>query len=108
MRTLALLFFLISTVPAVAAQDPGTPTIVGQKLETPPRIDGILDDRAWTAEPVAAGDWRSYNPLHGETIPQNTRVWVGYDADALYFAFECDDPEPQRIKTSGPPRQHRV
>ena len=33
-------------------------------------------------------------------MPQQTTVWVGYDKDALYFAFRCDDPEPSRIKTS--------
>jgi hypothetical protein len=27
-------------------------------------------------------------------------VWVAYDAEALYFAFQCDDPERERIKTS--------
>ena len=44
--------------------------------------------------------WRSYNPLHGDTIPQATHVWIGYDARYLYFAFQCDDPEPGQIKTS--------
>ena len=47
-----------------------------------------------------ATDWLSYNPLHGTAIPQRTRVWVGYDSRYLYFAFQCDDPEPSRIKTS--------
>ncbi len=27
-------------------------------------------------------------------------MWIGYDKDALYFAFRCDDPEPAGIKTS--------
>jgi hypothetical protein len=67
---------------------------VAQRLTTPPRIDGVLDDRAWTESPVETGDWISYNPLYGDTIPQRTRVWVAYDAEALYFAFQCDDPEP--------------
>ena len=33
-------------------------------------------------------------------MPQQTTVWISYDADALYFAFRCDDPEPGGIKTS--------
>jgi len=63
-------------------------------------IDGALDDDAWAGAPLPTDKWLSYNPLHGEGIPQQTTVWVGYDSDALYFAFRCDDPEPSRIKTS--------
>ena len=70
------------------------------RLSKPPVIDGILDDEAWTGAPLPAGTWLSYNPLHGEQAPQQTTVWVGYDADALYFAFRCDDPDPGGIKTS--------
>ena len=53
------------------------------------------------------GEWLSYNPLHGDSVPQQTTVWVGYDTDALYFAFRCDDPEPGRHQdVDHPPRQH--
>ena len=46
------------------------------------------------------GEWRSYNPLNGDTIPQQTRVWIAYDDRYLYFAFQCDDQDPDRIKAS--------
>jgi hypothetical protein len=65
-----------------------------------PVIDGILDDDVWHEPPLGTGEWLSYNPLHGNAIPQKTKVWVAYDASYLYFAFQCDDPEPARIKTS--------
>src|SRR4029453_8598274 len=70
------------------------------RLSTPPVIDGALDDEAWTGAPLPTDKWLSYNPLHGDSVAQQTSVWVGYDNDALYFAFRCDDPEPSRIKTS--------
>jgi len=70
------------------------------RLSKPPTIDGILDDEAWTEAPLPAGTWLSYNPLHGDQIPQQTTVWVAYDSDAIYFAFKCDDPQPDQIKTS--------
>jgi hypothetical protein len=70
------------------------------RLTTAPIIDGVLDDEAWTSAPMSTDGWRSYNPLHGDEIPQGTTVWVGYDTEAIYFAFRCDDPEPAGIKTS--------
>lgn len=76
------------------------PAIAATRIVTPPRVDGLLDDAAWAGEPVSTGEWRSYNPLYGDGVPQRTRVWVAYDADALYFAFQCDDPDPSGIKTS--------
>jgi hypothetical protein len=72
----------------------------GHRAAQPPVIDGILDDTIWHEPALETGDWRSYNPLYGDTIPQQTRVWVAYDADYLYFAFDCQDPEPRGIKTS--------
>src|SRR5690349_6949171 len=70
------------------------------KVSSAPVIDGSLDDDAWHQAPMPTGEWKSYNPLHGDTIEQKTTVWITYDADYMYFAFKCDDPEPRRIRTS--------
>ncbi|HXE81340.1 MAG TPA: DUF5916 domain-containing protein [Vicinamibacterales bacterium] len=70
------------------------------RTAVPPSIDGLLDDEAWRGSPLPLGEWRSYNPLHGDSIPQQTRVWAAYDDRYLYFAFDCQDPEPDRVKTS--------
>ena len=82
------------------AQQTSTPTLQAVRVTQAPAIDGSLDDEAWAGAAQPAGDWLSYNPLHGNTIRQRTHVWVAYDAKYLYFAFQCDDPEPSRIKTS--------
>lgn len=71
-----------------------------RRISTAPVIDGSLDDEAWTGDPLPTTDWRSYNPLHGDEIPQQTIVWVAYDDEALYFAFRCLDPDPSGIRTS--------
>jgi hypothetical protein len=71
-----------------------------QPAQKPPVIDGILDDDAWRAGPLETGTWKSYNPLYGDVIPQQTKVWMAYDAAFVYLAFQCDDPEPGAIKTS--------
>ncbi|MFN7984218.1 MAG: DUF5916 domain-containing protein [Vicinamibacterales bacterium] len=100
MRVPALLLFVFLASSALAADRADAPSIAANRVQDAPHIDGVLDDRAWTLPPVETGTWLSYNPLHGDAIPQQTRVWVAYDSDALYFAFQCDDPEPGRIKTS--------
>jgi hypothetical protein len=81
---------------AKAATAPMTATPVSRA----PVIDGSLDDEAWSGSPLPTGEWKSYNPLYGDTIPQQTAVWAAYDKDGLYFAFRCDDPNPAGIKTS--------
>jgi len=77
-----------------------SPELRAQGAGQPPAIDGVLDDIVWRDPALETGDWRSYNPLYGDTVPQQTKVWVAYDADYLYFAFQCQDPQPRGIKTS--------
>jgi hypothetical protein len=91
---------------AALAQEPPTssrparPEIRAVRVSRPPTIDGVLDDEAWNQPAVSTTEWLSYNPLHGDTIPQHTTVWVAYDDNNFYFAFKCDDPDPSGIKTS--------
>ncbi|MGB8958278.1 MAG: DUF5916 domain-containing protein [Candidatus Aminicenantales bacterium] len=65
----------------------------------PPKIDGRLDDSCWSLTPLEK-EFTSYNPRYGDLLPQKTIVFVGYDQNAVYFAFRCLDPEPDKIKTS--------
>ena len=76
------------------------PSLRSRPLSQPPIIDGVLDDDAWREGPVETGEWLSYNPLYGSTVPQKTKVWLGHDTNYLYFAFQCEDPDPSAIKTS--------
>jgi hypothetical protein len=76
------------------------PELHAPRAVAAPVIDGVLSDETWQASPLETGEWLSYNPLNGDRIPQLTTVWLTYDADYLYIAFKCDDPEPSGIKTS--------
>ena len=82
--------------PAVAAR----PRIEPARVATPPRIDGVLDDEAWQGPPLPLSEWLTYNPLNGAHMEQTTEVRVVYDDRALYFAFHCLDPEPQKIRSN--------
>ena len=66
----------------------------------PPKIDGVLDDELWSGEPLPLDKWMSYNPLRGEPEQQRTSVWIGYDSQAIYFAFRCYDDEPGKIRST--------
>ena len=88
------------TLPLTAQAGATRPEMQIEPTSTPPLIDGRLDDLAWQRPALPTGEWRSYNPLHGNAIPQQTTVWLTYDRDNLYIAFKCDDPEPDKIKTS--------
>ena len=73
------------------------------RAATPPKIDGVLDDAAWTAvTPMPTGAWKSYNPNRGDDMPQTyrTEVRVSYDDRNIYFAFHCFDNEPEKIRTN--------
>lgn len=84
---------------AAAAQG-AAPELRATRATAPPKLDGILDDQVWDSEPMPLQPWVSYNPLRGEREQQATQVWVGYDEDAIYFAFRCLDAEPDKIRTT--------
>lgn len=99
--TLFVCTLILCASRASFAQAPVRAEIRATHVTRPPVIDGLLDDDAWQEAAAApTGEWLSYNPLHGDRIPQQTTVWIAYDSDALYFAFKCDDPDPGGIKTS--------
>jgi hypothetical protein len=66
----------------------------------PIRLDGRLDEPAWQeAESVA--ELVQQSPRPGEPTPYRTRVKVLVGKDALYFGFECADPDPGKIRGAG-------
>jgi hypothetical protein len=93
--TVAALVFM-TAAPSLAQ----TTELRASRASVPPKLDGVLDDQVWTAGPLPADNWVSYNPLRGEPEQQRTRVWMAYDDAALYFAFRCYDAEPGRIRST--------
>ena len=50
-----------------AVQQPGEPhDLQARRVMTPPKLDGVLDDEAWSAGPQTLDPWMSYNPLRGQ------------------------------------------
>ena len=58
------------------------------RTETPPKIDGKLDDACWQNS-VKTGELIQFEPQRGEPSTQPTTIYLAYDANNLYIAFEC-------------------
>jgi hypothetical protein len=69
------------------------------RTDTPPRIDGVLDDEVWKTAPHETG-FKTWTPDFGKTMSAQTIVYYAYDRENLYFAFRCFDPDPAKIKAS--------
>jgi hypothetical protein len=83
----------------VPTPDGGT-AVDPARAERPPVVDGLLDDAVWVGPPLDLPDWLTYNPVSGQAIVQKTEVRVAYDAQALYIAFHCLDPEPHKVRAT--------
>jgi hypothetical protein len=92
-----------------AAQSPARAVLRAVAVTEPPTIDGVLDDVAWSGDAQPTGEWLSYNPLHGDRIPQQTRVWIaqtsyhlmvnpsGIQLDLLNTISGNEDPSPDYV-----------
>ncbi len=60
------------------------------------RLDGVLDEPAWSDAPVAR-NFIQNDPREGAPATYDTDVRVLYDDDALYFGVFAKDDEPGRI-----------
>lgn len=69
------------------------------RTNTPPLIDGKLDDSVWTKAMVVT-DFKTFYPDFGKVIPESTVAYAAFDDTNLYFAFRCFDPEPSKIKAT--------
>ena len=64
-----------------------------------PKIDGVLDDAVWQAVKPWS-DFKTIKPDYGRPVSEKTDVYVAYDREHIYVAFNCLDSDPAGIKTS--------
>jgi hypothetical protein len=80
------------------AADPVLAPVKPVRANEAPVIDGVLDEAIWQEAPSVSG-FKTFVPDYGREMGHDTRVLMAYDAENLYFAFECFD-DPGLIKTS--------
>jgi hypothetical protein len=100
-------YFLLALVPAaLGAQTPESaasnalpvrPTLQAVRLTETIRIDGRLDERAWSLASPAT-DFRQLQPNEGQPATHRTEVRVLYDDHALYIGARMYDSEPGKIR----------
>lgn len=88
---------LIGAIAAAAANESnGRKSFTAFRTDTPPAIDGLLDDVAWLdATPVV--DFHQNSPRYRNDPTEVTEVRVVYDDDFLYISADLHDGNPQEI-----------
>ncbi len=94
-RTITLLLLLASLAAAGAAQTPRK-RARAYRVESPPVLDGVLNDGLWKAIEPASG-FVQQEPNEGSPASEQTEVRFAYDDDNLYIGILCHDSEPRNI-----------
>ena len=79
--------------------DPAGETLKSVRMvrtDTPPMIDGRLDDAVWATAAVV-DDFHQSRPIEGAEPTERTEIYLLYDDDALYIGGRFWDSEPGRI-----------
>ncbi len=106
MRIMGKFFILVAATSGVCmasvAQEINETEVVSRKsvrairVETPPVIDGRLDDSVWElAQPIT--DFHQIRPGNQTEPSEITEVYVLYDDDALYIGARMADSNPELI-----------
>ncbi len=70
--------------------------VVIVKSDTPPIIDGDLNDPCWSqCKPY--GNFTQAQPNMESPATESTLCYLAYDSDNLYFAAKCFDSEPDKV-----------
>ncbi len=85
---------LISLLPASLIAAPRS--VVAQKTELAPVLDGRVDEEQWNPAQVAS-DFLQQWPVQGGPASERTEVRFLYTEDSLYIGVICYDSEPDRI-----------
>ena len=78
---------------------PDRPTVRPTRIDTPPDIDGRLDDEIWKTAALIT-EFVQQSPLDGAPATEETEVYVAYDADNLYFAFYAHYEDPSIMRAN--------
>ncbi|HUR91838.1 MAG TPA: DUF5916 domain-containing protein [Gemmatimonadaceae bacterium] len=97
---------LLLAMPVAAQQSAPSPVAGGQPRPVlratdrhgEIRIDGKLDEEAWTTAPVYS-EFRQLDPSEGQPGSERTDLRILYDRDAIYLGLRMHDSDPSGIRS---------
>ena len=93
---------LVGAVPTSAVAQPSKerPFIQAAKVDTGPKVDGVLDDAVWqTATPVET--FTQQEPNLGQPASERTEVRIVYDSRTIYIAVHAYQPGGVALAEAG-------
>jgi hypothetical protein len=99
---MGVLALIAGLSPSLLSQE-RSKTLTISRVETPPRIDGLVDDECWRGREPVSGFFQ-YDPVNGSRSSEETYVWAAYDQNYVYFAFLMKDSQPNKIWAELTPR----
>jgi hypothetical protein len=80
----------------VVARDPGQKSVRMVRTETPPVIDGVLDDAVWS-DAAFIDNLHQVQPIEYAEPSERTEIYLLYDDDALYIGARLYMADPGAI-----------
>ena len=77
----------------------GRPRVAPPRADTPPVIDGILDDEVWESA-AHLTEFTQQAPIDGAPATEATDVYIAYDSENLYFAFYAHYQDPAIMRAN--------
>ena len=71
----------------------GRPTVTAVRTDTPPIVDGRLDDAVWRRAALIT-DFIQRQPVDGAPATEDTDVYVAYDSANIYLGFHAHYADP--------------
>ncbi len=71
--------------------------ICASRLTVPLKVDGYLNEDFYRKQ--CSSDFVQIQPFNGDPASENTDVWIGYDAEAIYVGARMWDSQPDSIVT---------
>ena len=78
---------------------PNRPTVRPTRIDTPPKIDGRLDDEVWRSAALIT-EFVQQAPLDGAPATEKTEVYVAYDSENIYFGFYAHYEDPSIMRAN--------
>jgi hypothetical protein len=101
MFTLLFLLLQLQQSPASPAvvNGTGSPSVTIPRIEAAVRVDGQLDEEAWSRA-VRLGGFSQYRPSDSRPAEERTEVLVWYSPTSIHFGIIAYDREPGSIRAT--------